>query len=378
MKKKILITTESLVVGGVETALISLVKYLNTMDVEIDISVLSGGMFMEELQQLNNVNIIPIKTPKNPIINRILKNLLCNSLYNKFKKMHNKKYDISIAYYGINNYCDLYAAAANAKEKYLWVHNNFKGLYEFSKYKTIFSIRNKIMSRKFKYFDKIVAVSESSKNGFIFIFPQYKDKMLVINNIMDCSRLERKNEKCEYKMKAKNKLLYVGRLAAIKRVDLLIEQFEKVLKKLNDSVLYIVGDGPERSKLELKVKEKKLENKVIFLGSQKNPFNYMKQADILVSASAMEAYSINSLEALAMEKYFVSADNGGAKDIFYITNKANFNNGIVCDVNDMHYHIIYYLENKDKIITKFDMNEANKIIENNLKEIFKLEHKKEI
>lgn len=376
MRKKILITTESLIVGGVETALISLVKYLNTMDVEIDISVLGGGIFMDELKKINNVNIIPVKIPKNPIVSRVFKNLLCNSLYKKYKKNNTKKYDIAIAYYGINNYCDLYAAASNAKEKYLWVHNNFDAFPKFSFYKLIFSVRNKIMSRKFKYFDKIVAVSESSRKGFCKIFPKYSDKTIVVNNIMDYARLDGRYEKCDFKMKGSNKLLYVGRLAPIKRVDLLINEFEKVLSKLNNSILYIVGDGTERKKLELIVNEKKLQNNVIFLGNQKNPFKYMEQADVLVSASSMEAYSINTLEALAMQKYFVNANNPGAKDIFYYTNEANFNNGIVCDVEDMHHHIIYYLRNKKNIKPKFDISNANKLIEEELKRIFDLNEKK--
>ena len=98
----------------------------------------------------------------------------------------------------------------------------------------------------------------------------------------------------------------------------------------------------------------------------------MKNADILVSASVMEAYSINSLEALAMQKYFVSANNEGAQDIFYITNKANLNNGIVCDVDKMHYHIIYFLKNKSQFKQSFDISLANKIIEKDLINLFDL------
>lgn len=374
MKKRILITTQSLIMGGVETALLSLLKFLNNYDVDIDVYVLEAGVLKEDFQKLNNVKFIPVKIPKNPIIYRIKKNLLCSSLYKKYKD-NKKKYDVAIAFYGINNYCDMYAAASNAKKKYVWVHNNFNTLYHFSKLKPIVKLRNIIIKNKFKYFDNIVCVSESAKQGFLKVFKSYEDKLLVINNFMDLERLKGRNEKCDIDFKGDNNLIYVGRLADVKRVDVLIEEFKKVIKKVKDANLYIVGDGPEKQKLEDIVKESKLENKAIFLGNQNNPFKYIEQSNIVVTASAHEAYSINSLEALAMKKYFVSANNEGAKDIFEITNKGNLNNGIICNPDKMHEHIINYLKNKDKYIPNFDIKKANKVIEKELIDLLELQKK---
>ncbi len=372
MKKKILITTESLVMGGVETALLSLIKTLKKYDVDIDLFVLERGVLNDEFEKLTKVNIIDAGLPKNKLISRIMKTLLCKSIYKKYRKNNNKKYDIAIAFYGINNYCDLYAAAANAKQKFIWVHNNFETLYNISKIKFIMKLRNILMAKKFKYFDYIIPVSENTKKEFSHIFKNYDEKLFVINNIFDMDRLQMKNENLDLELKGKYKLMYVGRLAKVKNIETLIYEFEKVKREILDVKLYIIGDGNEREKLENIVKKKNLINDIIFLGNQNNPFKYMNQADILLSASKMEAYSINSLEALALKKYFISADNNGAEDIFYLTNKANLNNGIICKPKFIHKHIIYYLQNKDKFRPNFDMNNANKEIEDQLKRIFDL------
>lgn len=368
---KVLITTQSLIMGGIETALLSLLKFLHECQVEVDLYALEGGVLSDEFKKLNNVNFIPVKVPKNKMIYRIMKNLRCTSLYKTYQKQNTKEYDAAIAFYGINNYSDLYAASVNAKKKLIWVHMNFDALYHRSNYKGIIKLRNNIMRKKFQYFDHIVAVSESSKNGFLKVFGNYEDKTLVINNFMDLSRLEKKDEPCET-LVGENKLIYVGRLADEKRVDILIREFGKVLDEIPNSYLYIVGDGPEKVSLENVVLQLKLGEKVRFLGNQNNPFKYMRQADMVVTASENEAYSITSLEALAMNKYFVSASNEGAEDIFYLTNQAKLNNGIVCKPKYMHKHIIYYLKNKDKIKPNFDMKQDNKRIEAQLMEILNI------
>jgi len=358
--------------GGVETTLLSLIKTLTKYNVEIDLYVLEEGVLSEEFKKITEVNIIPIKIPKNKIIYRILKNLLCSKLYKKYKEELTKKYDIAIAFYGINNYADMFAAASNAKEKFIWVHNNLETQYETSKHKFITKIRNKAISKKFNYFDHIIAVSESSKQGFIKIIKKHASKIIVINNIFDITKLDKQDEKCEYEMLADNKLLYVGRLVNTKCVDILIKEFNKIIKYIPNTELYIIGDGPEREALSKLVISLNLKEKIKFFGNQNNPFKYMKQADVIISASESESYSMSLLEALAMKKYFISANNKGAEDVFYLTNKANIQNGIVCKTEHIHSHVIYYLQNKKNLKQSFDINNYNIEIEKALVNLLSL------
>lgn len=356
--KRILITTESLNIGGVETALLSLIKELKKYDVEVDLKVLSHGILSKEFEQICNVEEIPIKRAKNLLLNRVLKNIICKSLLKKYK--NNKEYDIAIAYYGINNYTDMYAAAANAKEKFIWVHCNFDDLYTLSNHKLIIKIRNKIISKKFSYFDKIIAVSDSSKIGFLKIFKANFEKIEVINNLFDLNKLNCSKEKLDININGNNNMIYIGRLDKLKNVNTLISQFCKVKEEIRDAKLYIVGDGPEKNNLMILSKEQKLEDSIIFLGVQSNPLKYLNKMALCVTASKTETLSMNLIESLAMKKYFVSTDNNGAQDVFYKINKANFNNGIICKENYMYYHIIYYLKNRKTIMPNYNIELYNK------------------
>jgi len=65
----------------------------------------------------------------------------------------------------------------------------------------------------------------------------------------------------------KPRFLFVGRLEAVKRVDVLLRAFKHVLKKLPDAQFVIVGDGSMRNSLEDLAKSSGIDHAVKFLGS---------------------------------------------------------------------------------------------------------------
>lgn len=93
-------------------------------------------------------------------------------------------------------------------------------------------------------------------------------------------------------------LLFLGRLVAYKRVDLLIEAMRAI-----DATLLVVGDGPERPTLERLVRHADLQRKVVFVGSVANDqrSSYYHAADVFVlpSATRAEGFGIAMLEAMA-------------------------------------------------------------------------------
>jgi len=106
-------------------------------------------------------------------------------------------------------------------------------------------------------------------------------------------------------------LLYVGRIAAEKNLDLLME----TAKKLNDNQksfkLIMVGDGPYRETLE----NQKIPN-VIFVGYKKGEAlsKYYASCDIFVFPSTTETFGNVILEAMASKTVVLSVNEGGVKE----------------------------------------------------------------
>lgn len=96
--------------------------------------------------------------------------------------------------------------------------------------------------------------------------------------------------------------IYVGRLSPEKNVGIMIEAFSKYKKMFDgDSVLRLVGDGPDRENLESIVKKLKLEKDVIFYGSKSHneTIELLETSDVFLITSNGEGVSIAVLEAYA-------------------------------------------------------------------------------
>jgi len=96
-------------------------------------------------------------------------------------------------------------------------------------------------------------------------------------------------------------LLYVGRLGKEKNVDFLLEAFQLITRQRKDTRLVLVGDGPDRKKLEHHADSLKISEKTIFTGfisRDKMPLIY-PGADLFVFASQTETQGLVVIEAMA-------------------------------------------------------------------------------
>nr|WP_242841691.1 glycosyltransferase [Desulfitibacter alkalitolerans] len=106
-------------------------------------------------------------------------------------------------------------------------------------------------------------------------------------------------------------LLYVGRVAPEKELDVLFDAAVRLNQKRINFKLFIVGDGPYKKQLE----ERNLPN-VTFLGYKFGAELQMlyASADIFVFPSTSETYGNVVLEAMASGLPVVAADAGGVKE----------------------------------------------------------------
>lgn len=104
-------------------------------------------------------------------------------------------------------------------------------------------------------------------------------------------------------------LLYVGRLSSEKRVDVLLAAWQQIQAELVDWELIIVGDGPQRSRLEAQAEQLP---RIQFMGWQQDPSTYYRQAQVFVLTSAYEGFPVALLEAMSHGLACVSSENSDA------------------------------------------------------------------
>lgn len=114
--------------------------------------------------------------------------------------------------------------------------------------------------------------------------------------------------------------IYVGRLAEHKNVDLLLEAVAMISEEFGEDIsCCVVGDGPEREKLEDKVRELGVDGHVSFLGfveSHDDVISHMKSARVFVLPSTREGFPNTILEANACGLPSIVIDhpeNGGTE-----------------------------------------------------------------
>src|SRR3989344_6123314 len=123
--------------------------------------------------------------------------------------------------------------------------------------------------------------------------------------------------------------LTVGRLVAVKNISLQIRAMAEVAKKYPNVELIIVGDGPERKNLELKIKNLKLQNYIKLLGWQNNPEEFYSQADAFLLTSDYEGWGIVAVEAANYGLPIIMTNVGCAGELI-----ENEKSGLVVPVNN--------------------------------------------
>lgn len=96
-------------------------------------------------------------------------------------------------------------------------------------------------------------------------------------------------------------ILYVGRLAQEKNIELLIRSHSEIVKKNKKCKLVIVGSGPDYEKYIHMTNDLKITNNVIFTNAipwEEMP-NYYHLANIFVTASKTETQGLTVIEAMA-------------------------------------------------------------------------------
>ncbi len=138
--------------------------------------------------------------------------------------------------------------------------------------------------------DKIVSVSEHTQDNLLNVLGR---KSEVVHNgisIGDIVRIKAKRDK--------NRIITVGRLLPFKNVDLIINAMPECLKKNKNAHLVIIGEGPERERLEKLAFGLPVEFKN-FVKKHDGLLKEIKSSGVFVTQSSREGFGIIVIEALA-------------------------------------------------------------------------------
>jgi phosphatidyl-myo-inositol dimannoside synthase len=171
--------------------------------------------------------------------------------------------------------------------------------------------------------DSLIAVSRFSAEKFVAWSKLPEDRVFILPNCVDLDlfRPQARDPAMvqRYRLQERKVLLTVGRLAAQERYkgfDEVLDIMPRLLERHPDLAYLIVGNGPDRPRLEAKVKNLGLIDHVIFTGyiSEAEKAAHYHLADLYVMPSSGEGFGIVLIEAVACGVPVVGSCADGSRE----------------------------------------------------------------
>lgn len=194
-----------------------------------------------------------------------------------------------------------------------WVHNDFK---QATGYKNNFKNMQEVFNA-YASFDHVICVSKQASEGFKATIGD-TGNIEIVYNLLPVGRIRvLAEESVSLKIKkAKLHLVIVARLLdSAKGQKRLISAVSRLRREGADISLAVVGGGPDYGLLKQTIAENHAEAFVELVGEQRNPYPYIREANLLVCASYFEGYNLTVAEALILGVSVLSTDCTGPNEI---------------------------------------------------------------
>lgn len=200
----------------------------------------------------------------------------------------------------------------------------------------------------YPYLDKQLVVSDALRKN---IFEKTGIDTVVVNNTYD------KDFFYKERVKKDNTVRFVltGNLRPIKRFDLVIQAVGESVSLQRNTKFTIIGDGPEREKLQEMIEVYHLSDIVCLAGRKTRDYivEALQEADVYILSSHLETFGVAPIEALACGVPVIATDCGGSRSYM------NEFNGLLIPANDVKamseaisYMIEHYMEYDRKRIAE--------------------------
>lgn len=177
--------------------------------------------------------------------------------------------------------------------------------------------------------DYVTSVSESLKKDTIEIFDITRP-IEVIHNFVDLS-LYKPEDDCRnnFAEEGQKIITHISNFRKVKRIDDVVSIFNLIQKEV-DSVLIMIGEGPEKERSRQHAAELGILEKVRFLGKTSEIERVLCMSDLFVLPSEKESFGLSALEAMAAGVPVISSNTGGLPEV-----NIDGETGFTADIGDV-------------------------------------------
>ena len=360
--KKILIVNNNLHIGGVQKALINLLWNIRE---QYDITLLlfsRSGELLEELPPDIRV-ICPSGAWRYLGMTRddvhSLRDRIGRAFFAAITRVFGRKYAVSLMSLGQRKYAGYDAAISylhNSGDKVFYggcndfvlkhVHANRKITFLHCDYLHC-GADTPDNGRQYAKFDTIAACSQGCADAFLKAHPELKERVCVVRNCHRFEKIRMEADADPRKLTAdKINIVTVARLGKEKGVERALRVIAQLGPLRERMHYYVIGDGVQRKLLQQLIRELELSDVVTLCGQQKNPYGYIKAADLLLIPSYSEAAPLVIGEAAALGTPILSVETSSAREMI-----AETDYGWVCDNSeeDMRNALVDFLACSEKM-----------------------------
>ena len=328
-KKRILIFSHAMELGGAEKVLLGLLEAIDTENTDVDLFLMrhEGELLKEIPAKIHLLPEIPQYACLAVPFSQVLKKGRFGIAYGRFlgkrkakerrkelgitgendvaleyshkyterymPEVGNGTYDLAISFLTPHYFV---RDKVRAKKKIAWIHTDYSKV----------QVDRESQLSMWSAYDRIISISDQATKAFLSAFPELEDKIEMIPHLMPLEYIRRKS--CEgeaealQEQKESIRLLSIGRFSNAKNFDNIPAICRSLLDKGLNVRWYLIGYGPDEALIREKISEARMEEKVIILGKKENPYPYISACDLYVQPSRFEGKCVSVIEAQILGK----------------------------------------------------------------------------
>lgn len=348
MKKKILIVNKSFELGGIQHALVNMLKALQLINnniqidllifnnddvcknqIPVDIKILKPSLLVKTMgmsfsRVLETKNIIQIIFKiLSTAWSKVFGNSLPISIAFLFQKKLKEHYDYAVAYHHetnkktmVSGFVRFILKKCDSDVKMGWIHSDFVAT----------GLGTKQNRRIYSQLDKIICVSKATKTSFLSLFPELESKCDYCYNYLPVDEIRKKSLSESISFGCDEGVVFFSacRFVAEKGIERTIMAMLPLWKEGLKFKWYIAGNGIEYAKIEHLIHNYNIHDKVILLGYKENPYPYMKAADWFLLPSYHETFSMVAAESMIVGTPVLATDLPVVRELI------DENSGYIC------------------------------------------------